>query len=825
MIEEQSKGQKIIRELLGFFLIFWGLLVLLSLITYDQNDPAINHAISDPQEIKNSAGLFGAYLSGLLVDIFGVASLLWPAIFIAWGVSCLSTWLLLPWWRWCGFALLATCLISLGAAWNIGLGDVRGGGMLGVSLYQEGNSFFNPLGSILIWLFLLFLSIELAFDIAWFNLIMAIWIKLCIWGKKKMPYLCHISEFLKKIHLPKRHSTHPSPYKTTETQEEVIPLYDVRVDAKPIIDTLDLPTQEPKSAFQSFTRLLRELAQVAKKQPEAMHEPTELATKDTLNLVVEKSDPESDKSFPIIPETEENPSMEPAPDESQQESLTEELPQLSESVAHTEKVAEMPKIKTTSFVLPSINLLQPSKESDALPSTEILEQQSQELMHCLTDFNIQGELIRVTPGPVITLFEIRPAPGVRVGKITNLNDDLARSLRAQAIRIQAPVPGYDTVGIEIPNAVRATVNFRELIQSEAFQNSQSPLSMALGKDTEGRPRVEDLSSMPHILVAGTTGSGKSVCLNSILLSFLLKATPDEVRLMLVDPKRVEMAMYRDMPHLIHPVITEMLMAKNALDWAVHEMEHRYDCLARLGVRNIQDYNKKLAHLEDLTPEQKDLRPMPYLVIVIDELADLMMASGKEVEACLVRLAQLARAAGIHLIVATQRPSVDIVTGILRANFPCRIAFQVSNKYDSRTILDASGAEKLLGKGDMLFKSSGGKIQRLHGPFVSDEEVEAVVKYWKSQCKAKYSIDFSEWKTPTENKGPAFTHSISPEEEALYSEVVTFVKEQGHMSISLLQRRFRIGFNKAARFVERMEEEGILPPSARNNRSRQIRPSS
>lgn len=481
-------------------------------------------------------------------------------------------------------------------------------------------------------------------------------------------------------------------------------------------------------------------------------------------------------------------------------------------------------------VMPSLDLLRPPQQSDALPDPDVLDQKSRELMNCLADFNVQGELIRVTPGPVITLFEIRPAPGVRVGRITNLNDDLARSLRAEAVRIQAPVPGSDTVGIEIPNAVRATVNFRELVQSTAFQESDSRLTMALGKDIEGRPAVRDLATMPHALVAGTTGSGKSVCLNSILVSLLYKATPDEVKLMLIDPKRVEMAMYRDMPHLVHPVVTEMSLAKTALDWAVHEMERRYDCLARLGVKNIKDFNKKILSMgENRPPALADLVCLPYLVIVIDELADLMMTAGKEVEACLVRLAQLARAAGIHLIVATQRPSVDVVTGILRANFPCRIAFQVANKYDSRTILDASGAEKLLGKGDMLFKPSGGKLQRLHGPFVTDEEVEAVVEHWKRQLPPRYEVDFSEWgmaaaeaKATGGGSSSGGASGVSSEEEALYAEAVTFVQEQGRMSISLLQRRFRIGFNKAARFVERMEQEGILPPASRANKARQVR---
>ncbi|MEG2005309.1 MAG: DNA translocase FtsK, partial [Bilophila sp.] len=473
------------------------------------------------------------------------------------------------------------------------------------------------------------------------------------------------------------------------------------------------------------------------------------------------------------------------------------------------------------------DLLQKPQQSDSLPTREVLENQSAGLMTCLSEFNILGELVRVTPGPVITLFEIRPAPGVRVGRFTNLTDDLARSLKAEAIRIQAPVPGCDTVGVEIPNEHRSTVNFRELIQSDAFQGTPSLLTMALGKDIEGRPAVRDLATMPHVLVAGTTGSGKSVCLNSILVSFLYKASPDDVKLMLVDPKRVEMAMYADLPHLVHPVVTEPSLATTALSWAVHEMDRRYDCLARFGVKNIKDFNAKLEAVGDnRSPELCDLQRLPYLVIVIDELADLMLTAGKDVESSIVRLAQLARAAGIHLIVATQRPSVDVVTGLIKANFPCRISFQVANKYDSRTILDAVGAEQLLGKGDMLFKPTGGKLLRLHGPFVTDDEVQSVVDYWKRQRAPQYDVDFSAWGAASAEsaKSSASTSSGSgaTDEESLYAEAVTFVQEQGRMSISLLQRRFRIGFNKAARFVERMEQDGILPPAERANKARQVR---
>ena len=424
------------------------------------------------------------------------------------------------------------------------------------------------------------------------------------------------------------------------------------------------------------------------------------------------------------------------------------------------------------------------------------------------------------------MFEVRPDPGVKASRIASLAPDLAMSLKAVAVRIQAPIPGTDTVGVEIPNEKRATVSFREIVQNDTFRNSSSLLTVALGKDIGGRPVAADLAKMPHLLVAGATGAGKSVCLNAIILSLLYKARPDEVQMLLVDPKRVELAMYADLPHLVHPVVTEMDLAKNALLWAIEEMDRRYELFRRTGVRNITGYNEKLARQSDAapvydTPPDIDdapevLESMPFLVVIVDELADLMMSKGKEVESSIVRLAQLARAAGIHLIIATQRPSVDVVTGLIKANFPCRVAFQVTSHHDSRTILDSIGAEALLGKGDMLFKPSGGKLQRLHGAFVSDDEVNAVVGYWKKQQKPAYKVDFADFGTEPEGPAPEADGRPGPDkndvvDDPVYAEAVQFVREQGRVSISLLQRRFRVGFNRAARFVEQMERDGLVTP--------------
>jgi len=376
------------------------------------------------------------------------------------------------------------------------------------------------------------------------------------------------------------------------------------------------------------------------------------------------------------------------------------------------------------------------------------------------------------------------------------------------------------VGVEIPNQARQDVYLREVLQSPAFRDSASKLTMALGQDIFGRPKTADLARMPHLLVAGATGAGKSVCLNCILMSLLYKTSPEELKLLLVDPKRIELAVYEKLPHLVHPVVTEMNMAKSALDWAVHEMEQRYEAMASLSVRNIDAYNRKVAEMNrrasgDL--EKQDL--MPYLVIVIDELADLMFTAAKEVEVSIVRLAQLARAAGIHLILATQRPSVDVVTGLIKANFPSRISFQVTSKHDSRTILDTVGAEHLLGRGDMLYKPGSGKIERLHGAFVSDEEIAAVVDYWSSRQAQQFDLDFAEWQK--EQKAEAEANGDTDVlDDPKYEEAVDFVMEQGKASISLIQRRFRIGFNRAARFIEQMERQGIIGP-ADGSKPRQV----
>lgn len=793
--------------------------------------------VSGAVEVRNKAGLFGAYTAGFLNDVFGVAAFLCPLVFGALGAAYVSPAYGMHWWRWCGFFLLTICLLAAGAAWDFSIGDIWGGGMVGNALHSNASRYLSPGGSALVWFFVFLAGLQLAWNISWFTLAG----RLVHWLRDKL------EEKFGSDEAEQNEKTKKSSKNASSSGKAV-----ARGQSLPEIVRHTPETAESQEEKSSGFRLswpswdflsrwrdrLGDIQPTADSLPEVYEEKTAEAGPGRAG-VVDSTTPlvpadAGDDPFAVAQDLSGQPLVEQgcaasdalaspvrknaaaAPPEAAS-AATASVPPAATGAGPAKKsglgglVASALR-KKAAPPLPGLDLLAPPPTKTGGPSSEDIQARGQALMACLNDFDIQSELVRITPGPVVTMYEVRPAPGIRVSRIANLSDDLALALKAVAIRIQAPIPGSDTVGIEIPNEQRETVNFRELAASEAFRNGCGPLTMILGKDIAGKPFMADLARMPHLLVAGATGAGKSVCLNGILVSLLYRTQPQDMQLLLIDPKRIEMAVYADAPHLVHPVVTEMNEAKNALDWAVHEMDRRYAAMARLGVRNVSGFNQKLAAYKDgLPPDFSDLEPLPYLVVVIDELADLMMTAAREVETSIVRLAQLARAAGIHMILATQRPSVDVVTGLIKANFPCRISFQVTSKHDSRTILDQVGAEHLLGRGDMLFKPSGGRLQRLHGPFLSDEEVQNVVNHWKRQLSPSYKVDFAQWGIDAAVGGNG-SGGGDAAQDPLYGEVQAFVSEQGRASISLVQRRFKIGFNRAARLVEQLEHDGIIGPA-------------
>ncbi|MBX3615069.1 MAG: DNA translocase FtsK 4TM domain-containing protein [Burkholderiaceae bacterium] len=498
--------------------------------------------------------------------------------------------------------------------------------------------------------------------------------------------------------------------------------------------------------------------------------------------------------------------------------------------------------------LPPVSLLDEPPVAAEGVSQETLEYTSRLIEKKLSDFNVAANVVAAYPGPVITRYEIEPATGVKGSQIVNLSKDLARALSLVSIRVVETIPGKNLMGLELPNARRQSVRLSEILASQVYATSTSPLTLALGKDIAGNPMVVDLAKMPHLLVAGTTGSGKSVGINAMLLSLLYKSDPTQVRLILIDPKMLEMSTYEGIPHLLAPVVTDMRQAGNALNWCVAEMERRYRLMSKLGVRNLSGYNHKIAEAEkreqlipnpfSLTPDAPEpLGRLPQIVVVIDELADLMMVVGKKIEELIARLAQKARAAGIHLILATQRPSVDVITGLIKANIPTRIAFQVSSKIDSRTILDQMGAESLLGQGDMLYLPPGGGVpMRVHGAFVADEEVHKVVEHWRQLAEPQYVEGILEGGVPEEvDSGSAVGFGglsqtlaeagVDGEADPMYDQAVAVVVKHKRASISLVQRHLRIGYNRAARLLEQMEKSGLVSAMASNGNRELLVPSS
>lgn len=756
------------------------LFLLLALIGYDPRDPGWSHLAYQP-EVKNFTGTAGAWLADGMISAFGLGAYLLPVLILwpTWrylrqvrlGVMETLPFLML---RTLGGVLLLLAFCSL---CSIHLSNASlhypftTGGLLGEATSDWAVSWFSLTGSsVLLWTLLL-LGLTLFLELSWLQLLELL-------GDA----LLQLSARARGLF------------------SAVTPIAPSRTGGRPIpaIDKSDIePVRKPK-AVQTVSHSGSETA-LAKATAAA--DSVAEAAKRSLKIV-----PLSETHQPMAVEADNDP----APVQRKQ------APQL-----------------------PSLDLLDPPElQQQQGYSEEELEQMSRLLESKLKDFGVLAEVVEVNPGPVITRFELQPAPGVKASKITNLARDLARSMAVMSVRVVEVIPGKSVVGVEIPNEVRQTVHLSEVLNSKPYLEAKSRLTLALGNDIAGNPVVANLAKMPHLLVAGTTGSGKSVGVNAMLLSLLLKATPDEVRLILVDPKMLELSVYEGIPHLLTPVITDMKEAAGGLRWCVAEMERRYRLMAKMGVRNIAGFNDKVIQAQEAGQPIPDplwnpqeyglpddepapaLETLPYIVVVIDEFADMMMMVGKKVEELIARIAQKARAAGIHLILATQRPSVDVITGLIKANIPTRIAFQVSSKIDSRTILDQGGAESLLGYGDMLYVPAGTSIpNRVHGAFVSDDEVHRVVEQWKQLGQPNYiDVNLSDG-SAGEGGGDLF----DDEQDPLYDEAVAFVTESRKASISSVQRKLKIGYNRAARMIEAMEAAGVVSAAGSNGQREVLAP--
>ncbi|WP_257285395.1 DNA translocase FtsK [Endozoicomonas sp. SESOKO1] len=759
--------------------IMFGWLVLaaflsLALFSYDKADPGWSH-VGSVKEIANSAGRFGAWSADLLLTLFGFLAWMVPVILVIKAVKVFryrhepdewNSWLLLI--RSTGFILTIASGAALASLHYHGLGGLfpsASGGIIGELLIQLFLPAFNVTGSTLLLMALFLLGVTLYTDLSWFRLMDSV-------GYWSLRFAVYCKEHLVALYF---------------TLKEKLDSRKQRQPGKSILS----PVKKEEPVLQSQGDYRPPVAPMAENR----------ADKPKVPAMVPPPLPE--KALPLVKHNAEH------------------------NVEHTPPGS-----------LPAASLLDEARPSGKAMSPESLDAMSRLLELKLKDFNVDVDVVAVHPGPVITRFEIQPAPGTKASKITNLASDLARSLAVVSVRVVEVIPGKSVMGIEIPNDDRETVFFGEIISSGAFADAQSPISLALGHDISGQPVIVDLARMPHLLVAGTTGSGKSVGINAMILSMLFKSSPQDVRLIMIDPKMLELSIYDGIPHLLAPVVTDMKEAANALRWCVAEMERRYKLMAHMGVRNIAGYNRKVKDAldqgepirdpfyqpissEDVAPE---LDTLPFIVVVVDEFADMMMIVGKKVEELIARIAQKARAAGIHLILATQRPSVDVITGLIKANVPTRISFQVSSKIDSRTIIDQGGAEQLLGHGDMLYLPPGTSVPvRIHGAFVADDEVHRVVADWQ----LRGAPDFVEeilYGVSESSEGSAFSGGLDDsEQDPLYDEAVAFVTESRRASISSVQRQLKVGYNRAARMIEAMEAAGVVSPALSNGNREVIAP--
>ena len=761
-------GNRRLNELIGFLLCISALLLFLALASYSPLDPSLNSAsvLTGTHAARNWIGVVGALISDLALQFFGVGAFLLPVFPAMLGI------------RWFASRKVQSPVAkTLGGVWLVvfvpALLALLPGNLRWMNVMPIEGLIGRVVGDALIH----YLNIAGAYIVCASVLAVALYLSTAfsfssiqLWVPTRFAFVTALWN---------RYQDWQEERNKKRQQKEL----EKRRISKPQIKTQVIPRQAPAPSEPAV-------------QPRVAQESRRTGIERTLGF---ESAEESTPTGGILPE--------PLP---QLENMVE--PQVTQRAdsEHRAKTT-MPKV-AGGYKLPSSSLLQRPDEQQAVDAGE-LKVLAQVLTEKYAEFEVHGQITQINPGPVVTTFEFKPDAGIKYSRITNLTDDLCLALKAESILIER-MAGKSTVGIQVPNREREIIWLRENIESQEFMGQKSKLTMALGKDINGRIVVADLAGMPHLLIAGSTGAGKSVAINAFIMSILYKATPDQVRLILVDPKRLELGNYEGVPHLFTPIITEPKLAANALRNAVREMERRLKLLAAKGVRNIDQYNRLF---ENSTPslfdEASDDKPIPYIVIIIDELADLMMLDSSNVEESITRLAQMARAVGIHLVLATQRPSVDVITGLIKANFPARISFRVATKVDSRTILDSNGAEALLGKGDMLYLPSGSaRVHRLHAPLVTEKEIAAVVEFWKQQGAAEYQQQFLE--APKEEReggtaGGSEGSGESGEDDPLYQDGVKLVIEFGKASTSLLQRRLRIGYGRAAHLIDLMEQDGIV----------------
>jgi S-DNA-T family DNA segregation ATPase FtsK/SpoIIIE len=762
-----------VSEFLGVALFAAALIWIISLASYEPTDPVWFFSTGSHAAPVNFAGRVGAFVAELSFQLFGYASYLIPAVLVVVGWN----------YFWCrsldaaatkatGACLLFAC-ISAFLSLVLGTLDVSGkpfraGGYAGEFLARQLSEYLNKTGSLIVILTLIFLAIIMSTQFS-FGRFFAVIVDAVRDGVTRAVDALH--EWREERRREKQ-------------RRDVIAKHTKKAAATSANASADKPAIAETSAIKPTSP---DAPSVARKRPTA---------------VVEDDDDEADEPAPAkAPMFGGLRSFAPP----KPPKIAPPLP-LPDPEPTSKAPAERRKGE---YTLPPVALLDAPKterkidERELMDSARLLEEKCRE-------FAVEGAVVQIHPGPVVTTYEFKPNAGVKYSKIVSLEDDLCLAMQSESVLIDR-ISGKSTVGIQIPNHIREQISLRELLESDIYRRSTSKLSLALGKTIHGEPFVADLTTMPHLLIAGSTGAGKSVAINGMLTSILYRATPDDVRLIMIDPKRLELGMYDDIPHLLTPVVVDPKQAANALRWAVHEMEERYKTLAAEGVRNIEQYNRNIqqAIVEKQTPpDGEPYKALPFIVVIIDELADLMMVASNEVEESIARLAQMARAVGIHLVLATQRPSVDVITGLIKANLPSRISFRVSSKIDSRTILDGNGAEQLLGKGDMLFlPPASSRFIRLHGPYISEQETARLASYLRKQGKPTYDESI------TAEEKTAADGALELDKDDLYDEAARIVVTSGQASISYLQRRLRIGFSRAARLVDMMEMEGLVSPAA------------